>query len=161
MEMLKRNAKHTFHTLLMIGIIGWMSACDSNREKNSASTNTNTKEAYNGDADAETMEADDNAWMNERDEFVTRNREIGTRIDRDLEGYEGRMSTMDNKSRKAMQESINSLRVKRRNLDSKLSEMEGSTQETWSDMKQGVSDAGTELESTWDAFDKQYSKNGK
>jgi hypothetical protein len=136
-----------------------MSACDSNRKNDSASTNTNTKEAYNGDSDAESMEADGNAWMRERDDFVARNREIGTRIDRDIESYEGRMSTMDAKSRKAMQESINSLRVKRRNLDSKLSDLENSTQETWSDMKQGVSDAGTELESTWGAFDKQYNKN--
>lgn len=149
-----RNVKNAFHTLLMIGMIGFMSACGEDSRKDT-SDQTNTNDAYQ--SDAETVEADADAWMSERDNFVTTNREIGTRIDRDLQTYESRMSTMDDKSRKSMQESINSLRIKRRNLDDKLKDMEGATKDNWADMKQGVSDAGTELEKTWDAFDKQYS----
>lgn len=154
MENVMRNVKNAFHTLLMIGMISFMSACSEDRKKDT-SDQTNTSDAYQ--SDAETVEADADAWMQERTDFISTNREIGTRIDRDIEAYESKMSTMDNKSRKAMQESINSLRIKRKNLDNKLRDMENATQDSWSGMKQGVSEASTELESTWDAFDKQYS----
>jgi hypothetical protein len=160
METIIKNTKTSFHTLLMIGLVGWMSACNSD-PKTDTSDQTNTAKAYENEADAETseMEVDENAWMQERDEFVTSSREVGTRIDSDLKAYESKMASMDNKTRKAMQEGINSLRLKRKNLDTKLESLENATAETWANMKQEVTEANTELENTWDAFDKQYSQN--
>jgi predicted nucleic acid-binding Zn-ribbon protein len=160
MENIIKNKKNAFHTLLMIGLIGWMSACNSD-PKTDTSDQTNTARAYENDADAAAteLETDANAWMQEIDNFVSTNREIGTRIDNDLKTYESKLESMDTKSRKAMQESINSLRIKRKNLDTKLQSLENASEDSWAQMKQDVTDAGTELESTWDAFDKQYSRN--
>lgn len=154
-----KNARHAFYTLLMITTISGMSACESKNRDNSADTNTNTNEAYKNDSNTETVDSDANdanAWMRERDDFIATNREIGTRIDKNIETREIEMANMNTKSRKAMQESINSLRIKRKNLDAKLGQMEQATENTWADMKQGINDAATELEKTYDAFDKQY-----
>lgn len=159
MENVMKPVKNAFHALLIVGVMGWMSACDTDR-RNDTADKTNTSEAYENDADAETDEIgedDASVWMRERDDLVTKQRELSSRIDRDLQTYETKMASMDNKSRKAMQESINSLRIKRDNLDKKLESMENATADSWSEMKQDVTEAGTELENTWDAFDKEYS----
>jgi septal ring factor EnvC (AmiA/AmiB activator) len=159
MENIMKQVKTAFHALLIVGMMGWMSACDNNR-KNDTADKTNTNEAYETDADAETYEMgedDASVWMRERDDMVTRQREMSNRIDRDLKTYESKMASIDNKSRKAMQESINSLRIKRDNLDNKIEQMENATADSWAEMKQDVTEAGTELENTWDAFDNEYS----
>jgi hypothetical protein len=159
MENVTKQVKNAFHALLIVSVMGWMSACDTDRKGDTADK-TNTNEAYENDADAETYEMDEddaNVWMRERDDLVMSQREISNRIDRDLQTYENKMASMDNKTRKAMQESINSLRIKRDNLDNKIEQMENATADTWAEMKQEVSEAGTELENTWDAFDKEYS----
>jgi hypothetical protein len=159
MENVMKQLKNAFHALLIVSVMGWMSGCNNDR-KNNTSDKTNTNEAYETDADAETYEtgkADASVWMRERDDMVTRQREISNRIDRDLKTYESKMNSMDNKSRKVMQESINSLRIKRDKLDNKIEQMENATADSWAEMKQDVTEAGTELEDTWDAFDKEYS----
>jgi archaellum component FlaC len=67
------------------------------------------------------------------------------------------MKNMSGKTKSAMNESINSLKMKRDRFEDKLNEMEQSTEENWTRMRNELDESATELDRTYDAFDKEYS----
>lgn len=156
METLNKKIKNSLYALIVVGMMGSISACDNNRRND---TTRATETEVRDDAsvsDAEVIDNDENAWMRERDAFVTTNRERATRIDSEIAERERDMEKLSGKSRSAMQESINSLKVKRKNLDGELNKVGEASRETWQDMKNGVSEASEELEKSWEAFEKEY-----
>ncbi|MDO1445334.1 hypothetical protein Q0590_03680 [Rhodocytophaga aerolata] len=158
MENIKRTMKQSLYALLIAGMIGSVSACSSNeREKNiDTSSSTNTAKAYENDNDAETTEIDKNAWMQERDTYVSTQRATLKRIDNDIDSWQ---SKMEGKKNAAMNEGMKSLKIKRDQFEDKLNEIETSTEENWTRMRNELDESAMELESTHKAFTKEYGKN--
>jgi hypothetical protein len=157
MEHIKNNLRKGLYALLIAGMIGSVSACDSSKKNTDTSSSTNTGRAYDGGTDAETMDVDKNSWMRERDTYVSTHRDRITKIDRTIEEREKEMKNMSGKTKSAMNESINSLKMKRDRFEDKLNEMEQSTEENWTRMRNELDESATELDRTYDAFDKEYS----
>ena len=161
MEIVNNKIKKALYGLMIVSMVGGVSACDNNRGNDmSRATDTEAVGDRDLDNDAETVEMDENAWMRERDRFIATNREIESRIDKEIAERERDMEKLGNKSKAAMKESINSLKIKRNKLDTKLNNLGEASQEAWQDMKNEVSEASTELEKSWEAFEKveQYLK---
>jgi flagellar biosynthesis GTPase FlhF len=150
--------KQSLYALLIAGMIGSVSACSSNeREKDiDTSSSTNTAKAHENDNDAETTDIDNNAWMQERDTYVSSQRATLKRIDTDIESWKNKM---EGKKNAAMSEGMKSLEIKRDQFEEKLNEMETSTEENWTRMRSELDESATELESTHKAFTKEYGNN--
>lgn len=155
MENIKRNIKQGLYALLIAGMMGSISACSSNDSKKEVDTsaNTNTGKAYNGDSDAETMEMDKSSWMRERDTYVSSHRTTLDRIDDDMEMWKNKI---ENNGNAAMKEGMKSLQTKRDQFEDKLNGMEQSTEENWTRMRSELDEKAVELESTHEAFIKEY-----
>jgi len=164
MENIKYNIKQSLYALLIVGMIGGASACSSNENKDvDTSSSTNTARAYERDenaatdADAETMEdMDESSWMRERDTYVSSHRTTLERIDKDMEMWKNKM---EGKSNAAMKEGMKSLQTKRDQFEDGLNEMEQSTEENWTRMRNELDEKALELKRTHEAFTNEYGKN--
>jgi hypothetical protein len=158
MENIRKDLKNTVYALLIAGMVGGVSACGTERKADDA---TNTGRAYEKEnstleSDAETTEMGENAWMRERNDYVTKHRERIDEIDRTIEERERQMKTMSGKAKSKMNEGINSLKMKRDRFDSRLNELEQSTEENWTRMRNELDESATELDRTFDTFEKEY-----
>ncbi len=162
MDNIVSNMRHTLCALMMAAMVSGVSSCSNDRKDTDTSSSTNTSKAYEKQADAsaandaETMDADANAWMQQRDQYVTKHRETLDKIDNKIAEAEKSMKAKNTKSQSAMKESINSLKLKRDQFEDKLKNVEQSTQANWTQMQQEVDEKATELNLTYEAFDKQY-----
>lgn len=160
MEILNKEIKNILYGLIVVGMMAGTNACNNDRP-NDASHRANTQMGEESlENDAEVIDNDESAWIQERDDFVTTNRELSTKIEREIAQKEREMEKLSGKSRDAMQESINSLKIKRENLDTKLENLGQASHESWQKMKNEVSEASTELEKTWEAFEKEHKTHG-
>lgn len=162
MERMIKNMKHNVFTLLIAGMIGGVSACSNDKRDTETSSSTNTAKAYNEsdaetmDNDAETMNTTESSWMKEMDQYVAEHIATIDKIDKEIEEREKEMEKMGSKSKSAMKESINSLKLKRDQFEDKLNNVSQATQSDWMEMKKDVDEKASELNLTYEAFDKQY-----
>jgi hypothetical protein len=156
MEVLNKKIKNALYSLVIIGMMGSISACDNNRTTDSANTNDTEMRNDALENDAEVMDMDENAWMQKRDDFVTEQRDLSMKMENAIAAQERELEGVSDKSSAAINESIKSLKIKKKNLDDKLDEVSQASRENWQDTRNDISEASTELQKSWEAFEKEY-----